>query len=938
MFRLKIFLPHLVCIGLLTSIHAAKAQDPGMQDQIPESEYDALVDLYNSTGGNAWVNQTGWLDPDAANWYGVTVVGVTYDDDGNVVSPGNVQYIVLQANQLTGDIPDSLGDLSQLQYLYLDENQLTGEIPDSLGDLSQLQALGLDGNQLAGEIPDSLGELSQLQFLGLAGNQFTGSIPDSLGDLSQLQELWLQRNQLTGSIPDSLGDLSQLQDLYLAYNQLTGSIPDSLGDLSQLQDLELYDNQLTGEIPDSLGNLSQLQELWLDENQLTGEIPDSLGDLSQLQYLGLQINQLTGGIPDSLGNLSQLQTLALEANQLTGEIPDSLGDLSQLQQLGLDDNQLTGEIPDSLGDLSQLQALGLGGNQLTGEIPDSLENLSQLQELDISENQLTGDIPDSLGDLFQLQDLELGFNQLTGEVPDLSRFAQGCNVDLYRNCLDVSPGSQSLVDIALMVASGDTVDYDPQNADCSLPDLIGNVDCTCDKSPIAGALVQIGTYSTTSESDGGYDISGIPPGTYSVTVIANNYATLTTSLTVPSGIPALTNNFYLTNLMFVINPVFDPAITTNSNAPTITNSIKAAIQVYRQTIANPMCVTILFSTTTDPTLLGENDAALASISYSQYLLDLELNTNKSANDKAALASLPAGPGTGINGNTQITLTAANLEAIGETYVAATAVADSGGGYYGKILLNVSSLGGLQATAAHEIDETLGIGGWGSSLELAGSYSGQASPTTGIGSLDLFRYSGPGIRSFTMDPTATAYFSIDGGMTKLVSFNQFGNGSDFGDWGDGVGPADGLGNSPPQVQDAFGSGNPSMGANEFIALDVVGYTLTTPPFTITTANYAAHAFTFGWSALPGQAYQVQFKTDLTGNVWNNLGSLITASNMTADISDTNASDAGRFYRVVGSSSPAVPAVLTYQTPAKGIVTPYTLVTNPTLSHRFLRPRP
>jgi len=229
-------------------------------------------------------------------------------------------------------------------------------------------------------------------------------------------------------------------------------------------------------------------------------------------------------------------------------------------------------------------------------------------------------------------------------------------------------------------------------------------------------------------------------------------------------------------------------------------------------------------------------------------------------------------------------------------------------------------------------------GWGSSLDLAGSYTGQASPTTGVGSLDLFRYSGSGVRSFTLNPTATPYFSVDGGKTILVYFNQYGNGSDFGDWGDGVSPADGLGNNPPQVQDAFGSASPSMGANEFIALDVVGYTLTSPPSTIQTAKYAAHSFILSWSALPGQSYQVQFTTNLSGNVWNNLGSPVTASNMTATISDTNASNVGRFYRVVGSSPPAVPALSSYQPQAKALFMPYTLVTNTNITHRFLRVRP
>jgi hypothetical protein len=51
----------------------------------------------------------------------------------------------------------------------------------------------------------------------------------------------------------------------------------------------------------------------------------------------------------------------------------------------------------------------------------------------------------------------------------------------------------------------------------------------------------------------------------------------------------------------------------------------------------------------------------------------------------------------------------------------------------------------------------------------------------------------------------------------------------------------------------------------------------------------------WSAAPGQAYQVQYKDDLTQTAWLALGSPITATNVTATSSDTITNRA-RFYRV------------------------------------------
>jgi Leucine-rich repeat (LRR) protein/GH25 family lysozyme M1 (1,4-beta-N-acetylmuramidase) len=415
---------------------AAKAQNNGVYYQIPAAEYDALVNLYNSSAGAQWADNGGWLDPAAKNWDGVDIGGVQYDPNGNVVAQGHVYGLDLIENQLKGTIPSSLGNLTQLDYLDLSFNQLTGTIPSALGNLAQLQDLYLYGNRLSGSIPSTLGNLSLLQHLDLGGEQLSGTIPSTLGNLTQLQFLSLQDNQLSGSIPSSLGNLTQLQDLELAINQLTGTIPSSLGNLTQLQSLEFGVNQLTGTIPSTLGSLLQLRSLNLGANQLTGTIPSALGNLTQLQSLDLGANQLSGAIPDSLGNLTQLNYLDLSFLKLTGTIPDSFGNLGQLQHLDLTLNTLTGTIPSSLGSLSQLLYLSLFGNQLTGAIPDTFGNLTQLQYLDLSANQLSGAIPSSLGGLSRLQDLFLGGNNLTGDIPDsLFQLPLLLQLDLDSNAL-----------------------------------------------------------------------------------------------------------------------------------------------------------------------------------------------------------------------------------------------------------------------------------------------------------------------------------------------------------------------------------------------------------------------------------------------------------------------------------------------------------------------
>jgi Leucine-rich repeat (LRR) protein len=305
--------------------------------EIPTLECEALESLYNSTHGDIWTNNDGWLvtyTPCSTPWFGVTCSG------------GHVTELDLRLNQLTGSIPPELGELSSLLELNLSNNEISGSIPPELGNLSSLHTLWLSNNQLTGGIPPELGGLSSLWYLFLEHNQLTGNIPPELGNLSGVQFLFLSTNQLSGSIPPEISNLSNLSGLALSYNQLTGSIPPEIGNLSSLRQLSLSHNQLNGSIPPELGNLSSLQDLYLNNNQLTGNIPAELGNLSSLEELRLYYNQLNGSIPPELGSLSSLLFLHLNSNQLSGNIPLEIANLTSLVELNIGYNMLTASDPD----------------------------------------------------------------------------------------------------------------------------------------------------------------------------------------------------------------------------------------------------------------------------------------------------------------------------------------------------------------------------------------------------------------------------------------------------------------------------------------------------------------------------------------------------------------------------------------------------------------
>jgi len=143
-----------------------------------------------------------------------------------------------------------------------------------------IQILNLNEEEMTGTIPDSIGNLLGLEKLWFMNNELSGSILDSIGSLTNLQELYLNHNELSGSIPDSIGSLNNLQNLYLDNNELSGSIPDSIGSLNNLENLYLYDNGLTGTIPDSIGSLNNLENLNSANNELSGSTPESIGKLN----------------------------------------------------------------------------------------------------------------------------------------------------------------------------------------------------------------------------------------------------------------------------------------------------------------------------------------------------------------------------------------------------------------------------------------------------------------------------------------------------------------------------------------------------------------------------------------------------------------------------------------------------------------------------------
>jgi len=314
----------------------------------------ALVSLYNSTDGPNWT--TTWdLKSPITTWHGIKsnslgcVTHIELITEPKFIGSGGASL------ELNGSLNDDLGIMSDLEYINIHSNpKLSGPVPPSISELSNLRYLSLWENNLDGEIPSDIGKLKKLESLHLAYNNLTGNIPISIGELANLETLWLSSNSLHGEIPKTILNLSKLIDLFLDENSLSGEIPEGLDRNENLRRLILSANQFSGDLPLSIGNLSNLKFLWLSNNKLSGSIPLEYGNLAKLETLNFGVNELTGEIPSELGKLTELEDLHLNSNNLIGEIPSGLSSLSSLEGLFLNDNNLSSCFPSELNNICDL--------------------------------------------------------------------------------------------------------------------------------------------------------------------------------------------------------------------------------------------------------------------------------------------------------------------------------------------------------------------------------------------------------------------------------------------------------------------------------------------------------------------------------------------------------------------------------------------------------
>ncbi|KAK7339919.1 hypothetical protein VNO77_20606 [Canavalia gladiata] len=352
-----------------------------------------------------------------------------------------LKVLDLHSNQLQGKLP-----IFPVQVAYLDysSNNFSSIIPSEAGTyLSSIIFLSLSKNNLSGSIPQSLCNYSNLLVLDVSYNHLQGKIPECLTEMATLVVLNLQNNKFDGNIPDTFPVSCPLRTLDLNMNLLEGPIPKSLANCASLEVLDLGNNQVDDEFPNFLKTIS-IRVMVLRGNKFHGPIRcnETDGDWHMLQIVDLASNNFSGSLPAKcfktwkammfeedhmVSNFNRIESQVLkyagiyyqDSVTLTskGLQMEFIKILTIFTSVDFSSNNFDGSIPEEIMNFTRLLVLNLSYNALTGQIPSSIGNLIQLESLDLSRNHLDGEIPTQLASLTFLSYLNLSFNSFVGKIP-----------------------------------------------------------------------------------------------------------------------------------------------------------------------------------------------------------------------------------------------------------------------------------------------------------------------------------------------------------------------------------------------------------------------------------------------------------------------------------------------------------------------------------------
>ncbi|XP_047340239.1 receptor-like protein EIX1 [Impatiens glandulifera] len=238
-------------MGSLSSLMFLSLNYNNLEGEIPSSLQNCTNILSLDLGNNMLSGEVpSWIGEKLSNLFILKLRSNRFVGDipNQLCSLSDLHILDLAQNNLSGNIPFCVGNLIGMA-IGIDDARYEGELLVMTkgrellyqSTLYLVNSIDLSGNNLLGEIPKAVTNLSRLGTLNLSSNRLTGWVPDEIGRLSRLETLDLSKNQLFGPIPQSLASLTALNHLNLSYNDLSGRIPTG-NQLNSLDDISIYAN------------------------------------------------------------------------------------------------------------------------------------------------------------------------------------------------------------------------------------------------------------------------------------------------------------------------------------------------------------------------------------------------------------------------------------------------------------------------------------------------------------------------------------------------------------------------------------------------------------------------------------------------------------------------------------------------------------------------
>jgi len=481
-----------------------------LHSQCEHPDYEALMELYDSTDGENWDNNDGWKEGKAGT------ACDPCDFDGRPwafieCENNRVTALDIPENNLSGPLVDL--DLPRLLSLKINNNTFSQGLPN-FSMLRKLETLEITNSNLTGSIP-SFENLVELRSLNLQGNLLEGEIPKF--DFFAINIIQLDNNRLSSGI-SNLNGFDSLLVITARLNDFIGEIPIFESNPSLFL-VDLSNNNFSGPVPTLHRHPNGPSLLFFAaENNLSGCIPDSFCMVNSafvdgnilLPFRGETFSicdfQYSKGAPCSPNGINTLGYIDDDCNCVSFEeegikqdfdalmaffestngenwlvhqgwidgfrgmtsnpcdytdrpwygvkcergrvVEIDLDGESKFSIIGVGGNRLTGSFPEVV--MPQLRSLYLDENELEGELP-SFEGWDSLETIVCSKNKLEGTLPD-FNKLPNLKIFRGSFNNFTGPVPEFSSFPRlntfTCSSNLLSGCIPESVCDLEVVDLA----------------------------------------------------------------------------------------------------------------------------------------------------------------------------------------------------------------------------------------------------------------------------------------------------------------------------------------------------------------------------------------------------------------------------------------------------------------------------------------------------------